>query len=204
MCHVSGRLIRGFLFAGLVVAASGCIIRVPITDNQEFPFPEGVYDVSLGGASQEVFNLTAPVASESLLPGRDDFIVEFITNRNGTLLVWDLVDVDHAWVESFAVAFDGSKFEINSNLTVRILGPDGELGHITDTGLFPVAGLEYRIQPSAPLDLMAFSLSEGESLRVEFTYTGRNPAADVPVNVRILTRVELHTRGFIDVGSVLP
>ncbi|HNT88488.1 MAG TPA: hypothetical protein PKL84_11545, partial [Candidatus Hydrogenedentes bacterium] len=63
MCVTSRRLLQGALCVALLALAPGCIIKVPIQDSQSIAFPQGVYDVSIGGPGEQVFNLTIPISS---------------------------------------------------------------------------------------------------------------------------------------------
>jgi hypothetical protein len=201
MSAVSRRFLQGALCVALLALAPGCIIKVPITDKQSVAFPPGTFDVSLGGPGEQVFNLTVPITSLCQLPTRQDLFDDFTSNGQGVPLARLLLQFDHAWVDAFSFAFDGADFYMDTELIVRIVGPDGELARARATQILPLAGLVITAKPKTPIDLLSFDLPPGECLHAEIIITGTNPRNNVPVRVGIGLSVELHTRGFIDVSA---
>lgn len=190
---------------GLIVLAltPGCIIKVPITDTQSVLLPQGTFDASIGEPGQQVFHLTVPITSLCSLPTANDVITEFLESGQGLPVARFLLEADHAWAKSFTFKFDGANFEHNAELTVRVVGPDGEWARRTVTEILPIAGLTLSATPTSQIDILQVQLPPGECLDFEFILTGRNPSADVSVEVRMELDVELHTRGFIDAGLFL-
>jgi len=195
------------LCVALLALAPGCIIKVPIQDSQSIAFPQGVYDVSIGGPGEQVFNLTIPISSLCSLPTAGDVITEFLASGQGLPIGRFLLEADHAWVEAFTFGFDGANFPISTQvgepfeLRARIVGPDGELARCSATQIPPLAALTMIAKPTSPIDILQFHLPPGECLRAEFILTGKNPRVNFPVAVGITMKVELHTRGFIDVSA---
>ncbi|HNT89373.1 MAG TPA: hypothetical protein PKL84_16035 [Candidatus Hydrogenedentes bacterium] len=145
---------------------------------------------------------------EDIRPGpAGDVITEFLASGQGLPIGRFLLEADHAWVEAFTFGFDGANFPISTQvgepfeLRARIVGPDGELARCSATQIPPLAALTMIAKPTSPIDILQFHLPPGECLRAEFILTGKNPRVNFPVAVGITMKVELHTRGFIDVSA---
>lgn len=204
MWNHAGRLSCGLLGVIVLALAPGCIIKVPITDTQSVLLPQGTFDASVGGPGQQVFHLTVPITSLCSLPTANDIITEFIESGQGLPVARFLLDADHAWVKTFTFKFNGANFEDDAELTIRVVGPDGEWARRTVTEILPIAALTLSATPASQIDILQVQFPPGECLDFEFILTGRNPSANVSIEVRMELDVELHTRGFIDAGAILP
>jgi len=197
MYHVTRKCLLVGAMAILLSMNAGCIFRLPFNQTQTFPFPDGAYDVSIGGAGEDVFEVTVPITALCELPTEEDILDLFYEEGGGHPATRPLLTVKRALFESLSVRFDGYPFSHNDIITVRLLGHnDVELDSYTPIDV-PPGEFTIPLNPITEIDILDYDLSLGECLDVQFIFTGKNPYADIPVTATMTLEVEFETRGLI-------
>lgn len=182
---------------------SNCLVQRYMERGRNMTFPEGAYDVSIGGPGELMYTFTVPVASLCEFPSRRDFVDWCVGGDDALPFAHLFIAVDHVWLDVISVSFDGTPFDPASELHIRLVGPSGDLAAATLTQIPSDPEVRVHLRRNKRIDLLDSNLSSCNCLRIEFTLTGRNPLENIPVHTYMWLRVEHHMRGLID-PNLLP